>query len=331
MAREQVVVITGASSGIGRDAALRFARRHARLVLVSRRGRVLDDVSAECRRKGAAAAVAVAADISAEAELQAVVDTAFAHFGRIDVWVNNAGVDGYGPLDRMTPDEIRRIFEVNAIGTALGTRAALRAMKPAGRGTIVNVSSVLGEVPQPYAAVYSATKASIRALSAAVRSELALEKHRHIHVSTVIPATTDTPAYRHSANRSDHRLRAMPPVYPVGSAGKAILRAAAKHPRETTANLAGTMFIPMHRLAPGLTEAELAQLTQRTQFTRGRATGTSGNLFEPFPDADASVGGGWRGGSRQAMSRLMLVAAVAVPLWWLFAKSAKQGKKGARR
>ncbi|WP_344790607.1 SDR family NAD(P)-dependent oxidoreductase [Gryllotalpicola daejeonensis] len=327
MAQKQVVVITGASSGIGRDAALRFARRGAQLVLVSRRGQVLEDVAAECVRKGAGDAVAVAADVSDEAQVQNVVGTAFARFGRIDVWVNDAGVDAYGPLDQLRPDEIRRVFDVNVTGTALGTRAALRAMKRAGRGTIVNVSSVLGEVPQPYAAAYSASKAAIRALSAAVRSELALEGHRHIHVSVVIPATTDTPAYRHSANRSGRKLRAMPPVYPVSAAGKAIVRAAVKHPREVAANAAGRIFVPMHRLAPTVAEAELAQLTKRTQFTRGRAEGTSGNLFEPFPDADASVGGGWRGGARQGVNRVLLIAAAAVPIWWFMTKA----KKGAKR
>jgi short-subunit dehydrogenase len=324
MAKQRVIVITGASSGIGRDAAVRFAKRHDRLVLVSRRREALETVAEECRRRGAADAVAVAADVSDEAQLQTVVDTALARFGGIDVWVNDAGVDAYGPLDSMRPDEIRRLFEVNAVGTALGTRAAIRVMKRAGRGTVVNVSSVLGEVPQPYAAVYSATKASIRALSAAVRSELALDKHRHIHVSTVIPATTDTPAYRHSANRSGRKLRAMPPVYPVGAAGKAIVRAAKTHPRELTANLAGTLFIPMHRAFPAATEAELAALTKRTQFTHGRAAGTSGNLFEPFPDADASVAGGWRGGIRHRLSRLLLIAAIAAPLWWLVTNAKKE-------
>jgi short-subunit dehydrogenase len=327
MAREQVVVITGASSGIGRDAALRFAKGHSRLVLVSRRRDVLDQVAAECERRGAPAAIAIAADVSDDAQLQTVVDTAIASFGRIDVWVNDAGVDAYGPLDRMHPDEVRRVFETNAIGTTLGTRAALRAMKPSGRGTIVNVASVLAEVPQPYAAVYSASKAAIRALSAAVRSELRLEKLRGIHVTTVLPATIDTPIFRHAVNRSGRGLRALPPVYPASTAGKAIVKAARTHPQELHAGSVAKGFVPMHRAAPRITEAELALLTQRTQFTAERAPGTSGNVFEPFPDADASIAGGWHGGARRRVRQLLLLTALAVPIWQLV----RMKRKAARR
>lgn len=327
MAHEQVVVITGASSGIGRDTARRFARRHARLVLVSRREEALEQVVDECVHAGAPDAVAVPADISDETALQNVVDTALARFGRIDVWVNDAGVDAYGPLDRMEPDDLRRLFETNTIGTALGTRAALRVMKSTGRGTIVNVSSVLAEVPQPYAAAYSASKASVRALSAAVRAELRLEKHPRIHVSTVLPATIDTPLFRHAANRSGRRLRALPPVYPVSTASKAILRAARRHPAELTAGSAAAMFVPMHRALPRTTEAELALLTAGTQFRPGRAPDTGGNLSQPFGDEDASTGGGWGGGIRHRARRLMLVGAFALPLWLLV----RRAKTGAKR
>jgi short-subunit dehydrogenase len=317
MAHEQVVVITGASSGIGRDVARRFAKRHARLVLVARRREALEQTVAECRQAGAPDAIAVPADISDETQLQAVVDEALARFGRIDVWINDAGVDAYGPLDRMQTQEIRRLFEINTIGTALGTRAALRAMKLVGHGTIVNVSSLLGEVPQPYASVYSASKAAIRALSAAVRSELALEKQHRIHVSTVMPATIDTPIFRQAANHSGRKLRALPPVYPVSTAGKAIMRAAKRHPAEVSAGAAAAMLKPMHRAFPRMTEAALAMLTAGTQFKPGAARGTSGNLVEPFADADASVSGGWGGGIRHRTRQLFLLALVGVPIWWL--------------
>ena len=327
MATEQVVVITGASSGIGRDAALRFAKRHSRLVLVSRRADVLDDVAAECKRRGARDAIVVPADIADESAIQTVVDAAIASFGRIDVWVNDAGVDAYGPLDRMQPSEIRRIFETNAIGTALGTRAAIRAMKAGGGGTIVNVSSLLAEVPQPYAATYSASKAAIRALSASVRAELRLEKQRNIHVSTVLPATIDTPIFRHAVNRSGRRLRALPPVYPVSTASKAIVKAAVKHPQELHAGSAAKGFVPMHRAAPRITEAELAMITKGAQFAHARAEGTSGNVFEPFPDEDASVGGGWHGGTSHRLRQLLLLAAIAVPAW----RVVSMMRKAARR
>lgn len=327
MARDQIVVITGASSGIGRDTALRFAAAGARVALISRRAAVLDEVAAQCRRAGARDAVAVPADISDDAQLQRAVDTVMAHFARIDVWVNNAGLDAYGPLDRMQPDEIRRVFEVNAIGTALGTRAALRAMKLIGHGTIVNVASILGEVPQPYAAVYSASKAAIRALSASVRAELRLEKQRGIQVATVLPATIDTPIFRHSINRSGRGLRALPPVYPVSVASKAVLRAARHGNGEYTAGRAAQMFLPMHRALPGVTERELSMITQRTQFTHQPAAGTSGNAFQPYPDADASIGGGWGGGARRRGRQLLMLGAIAIPAWGLARAVMRKGQR----
>lgn len=327
MVKDRVVVITGASSGIGRDAALRFAKRRARLVLVSRRREALDEVVVACCEAGAPDAIAVSADVSDDAQLQRVVDTAIARFGRIDVWVNDAGVDAYGPLDRMQPAEIRRVFEINAIGTALGTRAALRAMKLTGGGTIVNVASILGEVPQPYAAAYSASKAAIRALSAAVRAELRLEKQRGIHVTTVLPATIDTPLFRHSVNRSGRPLRALPPVYPVSTAGKAIVRAARRHPRELTAGTAGLGFVAMHRAFPRTTEAELAMVTKRAQFKRGHADETSGNVFEPYPNADAAARGGWGGGIRHRVRQLLLLAAIVVPLMQVIRISQERSKR----
>jgi short-subunit dehydrogenase len=250
MKKHDVVVITGASSGIGRDAAYRFAARRARLVLVSRRGEVLADVAAECLRAGAPDAIGVVADISDAEQVQAVVDTAVARFGRIDVWVNNAGVGAWGALTQMQPDELRRLFEVNVIGTTLGTRAALRAMSAQGHGAIVNVASILGEVPQPYAAAYSASKAAIRALSAAVRGELRLQGLRGIRVTTVLPATIDTPIFTNGANRSGRRLRALPPVYPVRVASEAIVRAARRGGGEVFAGAGGAALVPMHRALP---------------------------------------------------------------------------------
>jgi NAD(P)-dependent dehydrogenase (short-subunit alcohol dehydrogenase family) len=305
--RSQVVVVTGASSGIGRATALRFAGEGASLVLAARRAGALAEVVAECERAGGRA-IAVPTDVTDEAAVDALAARAVEEFGRIDVWVNDAAVSVFAPLVEAPIEDVRRVLDVNVLGYVYGARAALREMLKQGRGVLVNVSSVVGEVPQPYAAPYSMSKAAVRALGGSLRSELALQKEKHVHVATVLPATIDTPFFSHPANYTGRRVLAMPPVYPPDAVAKVIVKAARRPKAEIAVGPISKAMVREHRRHPEVVEGQMALQVDTLHLSRtDDAPATTGNLYEPPADpADAAVTGGWHGAGR---SRGRVVAA----------------------
>jgi short-subunit dehydrogenase len=184
-----VVLITGASSGIGTATALAFARRRARLALCARRIDHLNDVAERCRRAGAMEVMVRKADIGRAAEARAFVLAALQMYDRVDVLVNNAGVGWVGRLAEMPDEDITALLNTNLAGAIWTTQAVLPTMIGAGRGTIVNVSSVVGFRAVPYSAVYSATKYGMVGMSHALRGELS---GTGVKVSVVYPGTTRT-------------------------------------------------------------------------------------------------------------------------------------------
>src|SRR5438132_475794 len=152
---EQVIVITGASSGIGRETALRLARKGAKLVVSARRDEALDDLVEQIRSEGGEA-ISVPADVSDYHEVAALVKDTLQVYGRIDTWVNNAGVYLVGAFDKTDIEEARRVFNVNFWGVYYGCKAVLPTMKKQGSGTIINVSSIDAKRPMPLASAYSA-------------------------------------------------------------------------------------------------------------------------------------------------------------------------------
>lgn len=179
--KNSVVVITGAASGIGRATALRFARRRTSLVLASRRVEALESLVAECAALGSRA-IAVPTDTSDHDAVQELASRAVEEFGRIDVWVNNAAVSFFSPFLEVPLRDFERVIDVNVMGYVYGARAALERMQDQGSGVLVNVASIVGEVPQPYTSAYSVSKAAVRALGVSLRSELTLDRKKHIHV-----------------------------------------------------------------------------------------------------------------------------------------------------
>jgi short-subunit dehydrogenase len=313
------IVITGASSGIGRATALRLSRRKAKLVLVSRREEALEQLAAECRSRGGEA-IAVAADVTDADALDAVAGRASIEFGRIDAWINCAAVATYGHLESVPIDEFRRVIDVNVMGVVNGTRSALRRMIPSGSGVVVNVASILGKVPQPYSVAYSMSKAAVLALGVSARSELGLRHKRHVHVVSVSPATIDTPFFRHAANHTGRRVRALPPVYPPRLVAQTI-EAALRHPQraERVVGVLGRSLVRQHIRTPGVIEAQVAVQTELTNLspTKG-ADDKSGTLFTTEPASEASVTGGWHGGSMTALRTAVgTTALVAAALWAL--------------
>ena len=307
MARSDVVVITGASSGIGRTTARLLASRGSRLVLVARGRAALDEVANECRALGGQAQTHVADVTDPEAMLD-VANEAVATFGRLDVWVNVAAVASYGRFAELPLNEVRRVLDVNVMGYANGCHAALRVMSQRGSGVIVNVASIVGKVPQPYTAPYAMSKAAVLALGVSLRSELALDR-KGIHVVSIVPPTIDTPFFEHAANHSEVELVAMPPVYPPEVVARGILAAIRRPERgERTLGTLGRGLVGLHRLSPRLAHGFMAVQTAWGQFGRTPAPSTSGNLFASGPSAEAT--GGWHGKRRRNVRVALALASV---------------------
>lgn len=315
--RKSVVVITGASSGIGRATALGFAGQGACLVLGARRAEALEDVAGQCREHGARA-IAVPTDVTDPEAVQTLADRAVAEFGRIDVWVNNAAVSYFSPLLEVPLEDVRRVLDVNVMGCVHGTRAALPVMRRQGRGVLVNVSSVVAEISLPYTSAYSMSKAAVRALGVSLREELRLEGLGDVQVCTVLPASIDTPFCRHAANYTGRAARPVAPVSDARAVARAVVGAARRPRREVVVGALGRSMVLQHRIAPGATEALIGRLMPVLHLSNDHTTpGTAGNLYEPCADpATASISGGWAGRrrtfQRRAAATGLLIAAPLV-------------------
>ncbi|MHA7264345.1 SDR family oxidoreductase [Arthrobacter sp. TMN-37] len=313
MSKEQpAVVITGASSGIGRATALHFARKGASLVLAARREEALQGLIEECEAYGARA-FSVPTDTSDPEAVQELAGRAVEAYDRIDVWINNAAVSFFSPFLEVPLKDFNRVLDVNIMGYVHGARVALQHMKSQGSGVLINVSSIVGVVPQPYTSAYSMSKAAVRALGVSLRSELLLEKTRRIHVCTVLPATIDTPFFNQAANYTGRKALAMPPVYSPQKVAAAIYKLTTSPRDEVVVGRIGRSMVRQHRFAPAKVEAAMAHQVERTHLSRKQqAEPTSGNLYEPSQDRrNAAVTGGWSGRRRSVQRTLLGTAALA--------------------
>lgn len=285
-----VVVITGASSGIGRCAALAFAREGARVVLAARDAEALDEVVEACRAEGGKA-LAVPTDVTLNEAVEQLASAAAAFGdGCIDIWINNAGVGAVGAFDETPLEAHERVVQTDLIGYLRGAHAAMPYFKQQNRGVLINTLSVGSWLAQPYAVAYSAAKFGLLGFSRALRAELV--DWPQIHVCNVYPAVVDTPGFRDGGNYSGHALKP-PPVLTDPRRVAAAMLSLARHPRHSTSvgalatlmrlgHAFNPLFEPLYGLAVG---AALA---------RARRTPTSsGNLFHPAL-GQRRIDGGWR-------------------------------------
>jgi short-subunit dehydrogenase len=287
---DRVIVITGASSGIGKAAALACARMGAKLMLCSRNTEALDTVADQCRSHGVNVH-AQTVDIADQHAVEKVRDSAIAVYGRIDVWINNAAVISFGRFEDVPADIFRRVIDTNFLGYVNGARVALAQFKAQGDyGTLINVGSLLGVVSEPYASAYVASKFAIRGFTASLRQEA--RNRPNLHICTLLPPAIDTPIYQKAANAFGRQARSIFPVYASDRVARAILRLI-EHPRaEVTVGVAGQIIIIASRISPMLLERIAGRFAPIMQFQPVSASPTNGNVFsarEPH-----SVEGGWK-------------------------------------
>ena len=271
-----VVVLVGASSGIGRATALAFAEHGARLVLAARSGQTLDEVARACTDRGAVA-VAVPTDVADAAAVDALAEVAVERFGRIDVWVHDASALIAGPLEATPPEEVRRLIDVNVTGCINGARTALRTFRTQQQGVLIVVSSLLGLLPDPALPVYVASKFAARGLALSLHHAVA--DTPHIRVCLVLPGSVDTPIFQRAANHTGRRLRAIPVAYAPERVAAVIVARARRPRRQSTVGLGNRMLLAGHRLAPRLTEWGVARWSARFLLGHIPEPDETGTLF----------------------------------------------------
>jgi short-subunit dehydrogenase len=304
---ESVVAITGASSGIGRAAALRLARRGSALALCARSPAPLQALAKECEAAGARGVLAVSVDVGEEAAVEAFAREAVERFGRLDVWVNNAGVIAYGEFTELPSDVFRRVIETNLMGQVHGARAALRRFRDQGSGVLINMSSVWGRVSTPQVSPYVVSKSAVRAFSECLRGELVGEGE--IHVTTMAPQAVDTPIFDHAGNYSGHRIRPVPPMLSVEEIAAGIEACAESPKREVNYGRAGRLLEVLYVVAPSLYRRLAHPAFMRGTLAPRAAPLESGNVLasaEPY-DAD----GAWRQHRMPTLRRAFLAASAA--------------------
>jgi short-subunit dehydrogenase len=275
-------VVTGASSGLGRGAALRLGSLGGNVVLAARRPEPLEEAAGQIRAAGGQALV-VPTDVARPEQMERLAEAAVARFGRIDAWINNAGIGAIGRFEEIPVADHARIVDVNLKGVIYGSHAALRQFRRQGFGTLVNMASVEGRVPMAYHASYAATKAAILGFDAALRQELRVSGADRIQVASVLPWAVDTPFWDNAANYSGHapRMIMMDDAQPVADA----LAAAAIRPgKEIAVGWKAEAATLGGQLWPGLSQRIAGNVVQSVQMEGAPpAPPTAGALFAPQP------------------------------------------------
>lgn len=288
--RDAVVVITGASSGIGRATAYAFAQRGARLVLAARRDWVLREVARDCDKRGGRAIV-VPTDVTDPRAVERLARAAEDAFGRIDVWVNNAGVGLFGPYDNARIELHRRVVETNLLGAMHGAAAVLPVFLQQGRGVLINTVSIGAWAPLPFAAAYTASKFGLRGLTASLRQELREEPG--IQVCGVFPSVVDTPGLEHVANVSGRALDPGGLLFAPEQVAETIVALAQRPRGEVVVGWPARAAKLAYGLAPGGTERVLGAVVRRYVRHAPLSPRTTGALLQPVVRG-TRPSGGWR-------------------------------------
>src|SRR5579863_4642058 len=282
MPRQEVVVITGASAGVGRATVREFARRKARIGLVARGHDGLEGARREVEQMGGQALV-LPTDVADAEQVERAAEEVERQLGPIDIWVNNAMVSVMSPIRQMTADEFHRVTEVTYLGYVYGTLSALKRMLPRDRGTIVHVGSALAYRSIPLQSAYCASKHAILGFHASLRTEL-LHDNSNVHTTMVQLPALNTPQFGWSKSRLPRKSQPVPPIYQPEVAARIIYHAAHHPRREYYVGHSTVQAILGNKLAPNLLDRYLARTGYAAQQHDGREDpDRPNNLWEPVP------------------------------------------------
>lgn len=303
----QVIVVTGASSGFGLAVARMAARRGARVVLAARSGDVLDRIAADITAAGGEA-LAVVTDVAERGDLDRLAEAAIARFGRIDTWVNNAGVGIWGVLEEVSEADMRRLFDINFWGVVNGSLVAIPHLEAAGGGALINIGSILSDRAAPVQGIYSASKHAVKGFTDALRTELG-HRGAKISVTLIKPWSAATPLASHVRNYTGRKPVLPPPVIAPERVAAAILHAAQHPVREAFVGRAGPLMAGAANVSPGLLDRISESVLFEAQL--GPETGPSpDNLWHGNAQGRVRLDG-----SRppsEALPRPLALAAVAL-------------------
>ncbi|AKJ29489.1 SDR family oxidoreductase [Caldimonas brevitalea] len=262
---QQVIVITGASSGIGLATAQAAAREGARLVLVARSGDTLQAIANELSAGGRCEALPVVADVGHRAEVQRVADAAVLRFGRIDTWVNDAGVSIYGRLEDVPEADCRRLFDTNFWGVVNGSLVALPHLRQSG-GALINVGSEVSDAVVPLQGMYSASKHAVKGFTDALRVEVEEIEKAPVSITLIQPTAVDTPFPQNARNYMDREPKLPTPQIDPEDVAKAILKAAVDGGRDVKVGSMARLNVLAAKVAPALGDKMSARQAERQQY-----------------------------------------------------------------
>lgn len=278
----KVVVITGASGGIGRASAIEFARHGWRVALLARGADGLEGACRDVERAGGLA-LAIPTDVADEAQVEAAAEEVMRQWGAIDVWVNNAMATIFCEMEHIPPQDFRRATEVTYLGTVWGTMAALKRMKPRGQGAIVQVGSALAYRSIPLQAPYCGAKSAIRGFTDALRCEL-IHERSPIHLTMVQLSAFNTPQFEWGRTCLPRRPKPLGKIFQPEVAARAIYWAAQRRRRELWVGWPAVEAILGNRIIPGLLDRKLARDAWGGQQGREPLPpGRKDNLYQPVP------------------------------------------------
>ena len=286
---QQVVAVVGASSGIGREAALKFAKRGAKVVVSARSESGLASLVDEIRRSGGEA-TAVIADVSDFQQVKAIADKTVEVYGRLDTWVHAAATGVIAPFEKITPEEFKRVIDVNLTGQAYGAMAALPHLKREGRGALIHISSIEGRRAIPLQSPYSASKHGVEGFLEALRVEL-MHEQIPISVTNVMPSVINTPYYNKVRTKLGVKPMGPPPYYEPSLVADAILYVAEHPTRDFIVGDVGKVLDLLQRISPQLVDNLLLAIGfvgQRTD--EQKSEDAPNNVFEPIQGYDRVEG-----------------------------------------
>lgn len=286
----QVIVITGASSGIGLATARLAAKRGAKLVLAARSQETTKRVADEINQ-GGGEAIAVSCDVADRHQVERLAETAVERFGRIDTWVNDAGLSIYGRLDEVSEEDSRRLFDINFWGVYHGSLAALPHLKANG-GALINLGSEVSEAVVPLQGMYSASKHAVKGFTDALRIEVEKLDQAPVSITLIQPTATDTPFPQHAKNYMDQEPKLPTPLDDPEDVAEAILDAAVSPTRSKKVGAMSKLNTATAKLMPRLGDTVSAKQATRQQYAeRPRNPGGTLDLASELAGTAGSVRG----------------------------------------